>query len=65
MQYKNSFDNQTVKKIIRGALITGAGAILTYLASALSEVDFGAYTPIVMLVMAVLVNTVREFRKGE
>ena len=44
----------------KGALIAGTGAILTYLAENLSQVDFGDYTPVVVALLSVLVNTGRK-----
>jgi len=64
-QIKFSFDKETMKKILRGALIAGGGAVLTYLAQNLSEMNFGAYTPIVVALMSILINAAKEYIKGE
>jgi hypothetical protein len=64
MQIKNSLDQVTRSKILRGAMIAGAGAILTYLGEYFSSVDLGSYTLLVGAVMSVLVNVVKEYRSG-
>lgn len=64
-QIRNSFDNETLKKIGRGMIIAAVGAILTYLSEALSGMDFGAYTPVVVAVLSILTNLVHEYRQGK
>lgn len=51
-------------KILRGAAIAAAGAALTYAAQALNGANFGAYTPVVTAVLAILVNVVRQYGQG-
>ena len=53
-------DKEKLIKIGKGALIAGAGAVLTYLVEAIPQVDFGQYTPVVVAVFSVLVNAVRK-----
>lgn len=65
MQQAFSFDSETIKKIARGALIAGGGAIAVYVLTYISGLDFGASTPIVVAVCSMLLNAVREFVKGE
>jgi len=48
------------KKILIGAGIAGAGAVLTYLAEVIPNVDFEAWTPVVVAMFSVLVNIVRK-----
>ena len=62
-QEKNSFDSVTMKKIGKGALIAGGGAVLTYVAQL--GLDFGVYTPIATAVLAILINMIREYQKGK
>jgi hypothetical protein len=45
-----------LKKVGKGALIAGAGAVLTYLTSAIPGVDFGPYTTLVAAGFSVLTN---------
>ncbi len=61
-QIKNSFDSVTLRKIGIGALIAGTGAVLAYIGQL--GLDYGAYTPIVTAILAILVNAVREYSKG-
>lgn len=43
-----------------GALVAGAGALLTFLAEKIPSVDFGQWTPVVVAVLSVLVNSLRK-----
>ena len=63
-QKRFSFDEETMKKIGKGALIASVGALLTYIFQTLSNMDFGVYTPIIVAIMSILVNLVREWQKG-
>ncbi len=63
-QTRFSFDKETMIKIGKGALIASVGALLTYLAQTLSNMDFGIYTPAVVAVMSILVNMSKEWKKG-
>lgn len=60
-----SFDNETNRKIAKGALIATGGALLTYLAQNISQADFGDYTPLVVALASILVNASKEFIQGE
>ena len=53
-------DTEGLKKVGRGALIAGAGAILTYLASTIPGVNFGQWTPAVVAGASVLINYLRK-----
>ena len=53
------------KKIAKGALIAVGGALLTYLAELLPNVDFGAYTPLVAAVGGILVNAGYKLLRGQ
>lgn len=63
-QIKNSFDNETIRKIIKGALIAMVVALLTYLVDVFSALELG-YAPIVVWVLQTTLNGIREYRKGE
>jgi hypothetical protein len=53
-------------KLLKGALIAGLGAGLTYMAEGLQGIDFGEWTPIVVAGFAVFVNAIRQtFRHTE
>ncbi len=64
MQEKFTFDKVTLIKIAKGAGIALVGALLTYLSEYISGVDFGEYTPVVVGIWSIAVNSVREFLKG-
>jgi len=48
-------------KILKGAGIAVAGALLVYVVEILPNVDFNAYTPIVVALAGVLVNSARKW----
>lgn len=52
--------SQDLKKVLVGAGLAAAGAILTYLVEALPNIDLGQWQPIIAAVLAVLVNLVRK-----
>jgi len=64
-QVKKKFCKTTVKKIAKGAGIAGGGVAVLYILQALTSVDFGSYTPLVTGVLAVLINAIREYVKGQ
>lgn len=49
------------KKIGIGALVAIVGAVLTYSQQVIMKVDFGTWSPIVMIVNSTIVNLVRKF----
>jgi len=65
MQKRNSFDKETLIKIGKGAGIAGGAAILTYVANNLAELNLGAYTGVVVAVLSILINLIKEYRKGK
>lgn len=65
MQEAFTFDKETMKKILKGALIAVSGALLTYIAQYVSSTDFGVYTPLVVSVSSILINAGKEFIKGK
>lgn len=56
-----SFISEDVKSLLIGACITGGGALLTYLSENLGKVNFGDWTPAVVVVASLAINTVRKF----
>ncbi len=50
-------------RILLGLFMAVGGAFLTYMAELIPNVDFGAYTAIVVAVASVLVNSGRKFLK--
>lgn len=62
---KYKLNKQDLLKIGKGAVIALIGALLTYVASIAGNIDFGAYTPIVVAVLAIVVNAGRKFIASE
>jgi len=60
---KFTFTKENLTKIVKGAGIALGGALLTYLASYISDTDFGLYTPMVVAIGGILINAGREFLK--
>ncbi len=58
-----TFTKENLIKIARGAGIAMGGALLTYLATFISETDFGIYTPLVVAMGGIIINAGREFLK--
>jgi hypothetical protein len=56
-----SFIPEDLKSLGIGALIAAGGALLTYLAENLGNVNFGEYTPVAVAVLGILINVVRKF----
>jgi hypothetical protein len=50
-----------LKKIGKGALIAGGGAVFTYLAEAVPGLDFGEYTPVIVAGLSILINAGIKF----
>ena len=65
MQKKNSLDKTTIVKVLKGAGIAGGGVAIIYLLESLATIDFGQWTALVVGVAAILINMVKEWRKGE
>jgi len=64
-QTKNSFDSATLVKVLKGAGIAGGGVAVIYILEALATIDFGQWTALAVGVCAILINMVKEWRKGE
>jgi len=64
-QIKNKLDKESLVKILKGAGIAGGAVALLYILQWLTTCDFGPYTAVVVGVLSVIINAIREFRKGE
>ena len=53
-------DMENLRKIGVGAIIAVLGALVTYGAEQIPNIDFGVYTPVAVAVASVIVNTVRK-----
>lgn len=51
---------EIINKVLRGASIAAAGAILTYLSEFVAGHDFGEWTPLVTAFFSILTNIVRK-----
>lgn len=58
---KFSLNTQDGKKIATGLGIAVAGAVLTYGAETIPNIDFGNYTPVVVALFSVFANAVRKW----
>lgn len=60
-----SLNKEDLKKIGKGTVIAGSGAVLTYLLSQLPKVDFGQYTPLITATLSILINSALKFIDGQ
>jgi hypothetical protein len=65
MSKKYTLNTEDLQKILTGAVVAMVGALLTYVAQTIGEIDFGIYTPVVVAFSAILVNAVRKFITGK
>jgi hypothetical protein len=63
-QIKNSFDKATLIKIGKGALISGGAALSVYVLEAVSAMDFGQATALIVAIAGILINAIKEYKKG-
>lgn len=62
---KYSLNKADLLKIGKGALIAVGGALLTYLSSVITQVDFGQYTALIVAVASILINAGLKFFQGQ
>lgn len=65
MSKKYTFNQEDLIKIGVGAIVALLGALLTYAAQVVGQVDFGSYTPVVVALSAILINAARKFVEGK
>ena len=53
-----------IKKILTGAGIAMAGALLTYLTQIITNINLGEWTPIIVAIWSIIVNTLRKILDG-
>ena len=64
-QIKNSFDQATLTKVGKGALIAASGAGALYILSWITTLDFGStWTPLIAMLVPIFVNAIKEWKKG-
>lgn len=64
-QISNQFCKESITKILKGAGIAAGAAGGIYILQALSSMDFGAFTEIAVALAAILINSLKEFKKGD
>ena len=62
---KYSLNKEDAEKILKGEVIACGGALLTYIAEIVPQVDFGAVTPVVVAIASIAVNTGWKFLRGQ
>jgi len=63
MQVKNSFDQETIIKIVKGAGIAASGAVALYLLDFVGTLEVGTLTPIIAAIVPILVNAIKEYMR--
>jgi hypothetical protein len=58
-----TMDMNDVVSISKNALLVGVAAVLTYVGENLANVDLGTFGPLVVPVVAVVINTVVKWAK--
>ncbi len=53
-----------LRSIIIGACIAVGGALLTYLAEIVTQVDFGDNTALIVAVLSIIINTAKKAIEG-
>jgi hypothetical protein len=62
---KYKLNKTDLKKIGKGALIAGVGAIATYGLEIIPNVDFGEYTPVIVALISVIFNAILKYSAGK
>lgn len=55
---------EDILKVLKGAGIAAAGAVLTYVTQWVSGADFGSYTPMIVAGWSVVANALRKLVTG-
>jgi hypothetical protein len=58
-----SMDSNDIMSIVKNALLVGVAAILTYVGENLSNIDLGHMGPLLVPVVAVVINTLIKWAK--
>jgi len=64
-QIAKHFDKTTLKKIGKGALISGTGAVALYLLNWAGTINTGAVAPLIGAVVPIITNIIKEWLKGQ
>lgn len=65
MSKKYTLNSIDLRKVLIGAGVAMAGALLTYVTELIPSVDFGVYTPVVAAFWSVIANALRKFLTGK
>lgn len=65
MSQRFQLNKKDLKSLLKGLLITLAGAALTWALTVLPKLDLGQYTPFLVPVLALLVNAGLKFITNE
>ena len=65
MSKRFQLNREDLKKILIGAGVALAGALLTYTTEVVANLDFGDYTPIVVAGWGIVANVIRKLLAGE
>jgi hypothetical protein len=60
-----TFDPVTKGKISKGAAISIGAGTLTYLIQLISGMDYGVYTPMIVVICGIAINTLKEYVTGK
>jgi len=58
---KYSLVKEDLKRVGVGALVAILGALATYFEQTIPNIDFNAYTPLVVAINSVVVNVIRKY----
>ncbi len=53
------------KSLLKGLLITVGGAVLVWLLKVIPDIDFGAYTPFIVPLAALIINSILKMLTDE
>lgn len=56
-----SLNKEDAKRILIGACVAIAGALLTYGSEVITQIDFGSWTPVVVALWSIVVNVGRKW----
>ncbi len=62
---KFKFNKSDGVKIATGAVIALSGAMLTYIAEILPNIDFNEFTPLAVALISVCINFLRKYLAGK
>jgi hypothetical protein len=64
-QVAYAFDKASIIKIGKGAVIAGGAVAVLYILEVLTQLDFGSASPVVVGILSILINAIKEYIRGE